>query len=585
MNFKYSKLSAQGEWLYIAGGDENDRVTAGSVVVAQNAGLAVELGQGDDTVAVSGKLDIQGETSFDLGDGNNQFSAGKTTVTESFFEVRSGSGNDSLTLSGNLEADMGAVWIDLGHGNNKGSFRALSVLESGSIHLNGEDGNDIISATALASSGGEIGFGLGDGANSLAVSGKVEVSEEGWIHLDTGEGNDTYSFGNTVSAVRGVFELQAGGGNDALQFKKDIEAEEGGRTEIYLGDGNDVLTISGKVSALSGGYNHINMDDGNSELAIKKNLEAEDLGVNEIFAGSGGVSVHIQGDMDARDGGTNRIGAEDGALVSISKGMIARDGANSIEIADGDAEVYVGDGMEARNGGTNSIATGGGNDLVRVVDDITVKNGAEFGANSISTGDGNDLIALDGSVAGLLLDAGDGYDVLQLAASSYSSFNRDYQSWLTEIARTDGLESMNAECISLALDSFRSLKNLNWLGDLAADAGILLKADTDGAGRSLKLSDIFTNSQQDLFSAVDLGGENSNTLTIKGSLDANGVQSDSLTILGDSQDSLKLDSAWTASGQTFEAEVFGSAGYFVEYSNSISNEVLLIQAEIAVVTA
>lgn len=402
-------------------------------------------------------------------------------------------------------------------------------------------------------------------------------TDSGVETLDGTDDKDKIAISGSVKSTdSGVNEIALGDGSDKLTIYGRLESENS--NTIDMGEGGSTLRVVGSVLATESGTNEITAGSDNDVVRIAGVLKAEDTASNDIHLGEGDNTISVALGMSARDDGANNINAGDGDdAVCITAGIYS-EGSNAIDVGNGDNQISVRGGMYA-DGGEILLTTGSGDDSVFINGMVKTSDG---GSIEIQTGAGNDVICLNGTVDSdsFTVDAGMGDDTLVLNASRVATFNRYYEDWLTDVADNGGLDSLNVETIEVKLGSTRGgLSDLEWLGEQAELAGIDLQLNINGAGRNIKLGDFFENDEADVFNVLSMTGGIKNTLTIKGSLDDNGYDSNELVILGDSKDTVKIDKAeWTEvkGGDTFH-------DFDVRVFSNDEGQSLLIQSELNVI--
>jgi Ca2+-binding RTX toxin-like protein len=202
------------------------------------AELAAELGDGDDTLAVSGTLD----TFADGGAGNDRLTsaAGDDALIggSGADSLTGGAGSDALTGDGFAATSPGDDTVDTA--DYSGRTTAVVVRLDGLAHDGGiEDasGDSVDTEHVTAGAGDDVLLG-DDAANRLRAG-------AGRDHLDGAGGDDTLAGGPGVDVLLG------GDGDDTLDAN-DGEADtvrcEAGEADTALADGADILTGCERVA-------------------------------------------------------------------------------------------------------------------------------------------------------------------------------------------------------------------------------------------------------------------------------------------------------------------------------------------------
>lgn len=462
------------------------------------------------------------------------------------------------------------------------SFSKISTSNQ-EYYVDGTDDKDVIkvSGSVSADKNGLNSFDLGGGNDTMTVTGKVSSDTGASNEIDLGAGCNTLTVTCGFSAKGANSANTVTGGDDRDVITSGRLVADAGANVIAAGGGDNRIAVTCAMTAKEGGYNRVTAGDGDDVVTVAGVMEsygnnnAAGLINNVIDAGDGDNYVTISAGMRAYDNGTNTINTGTGD-DHITVGKMYSEGHNRIYSEGGDNCVSV-RGMEAA-AGNNEIVTGNGSDTVCITGTLTAETGYR---NAINTGSGDDVVSLCGKVAsgGLNLNMGAGYDELILNASKASVFNTNYQDWLTNALQgSDGLV-LNVETIQVHLScKLSDFSSLSWLGDLTAQhaPGIALELSIDNYGRNINLSDLFSDSQANMFGVLDMSGNCRNTLTVNDSFADNGVLDNQLYIQGDRCDTVKLDSDWTAAGSTVNQH---GVTYDV-YTNS--GDSLMVQNEISV---
>lgn len=552
---RYPQINAVAGDNYIYGTPASDYVVTGNISTSKQATLNIETGEGIDWVDVKGALQSYGDTTIDLGEYSSRvdIAAGMYAITGSN-TINAGLGSDTITVSYKMES-WGVNSIDAGDGNNFLSF--------GEVASRGPSGVNSVQA--------------GVGNDTVRVLGNL-VSE-GENSINVGDGNNTLYFYRNVEANGGLNIIEAGLGSDSLTIGGSLIAQNQGSNEIYLGDGLNDFCLNGVLAAV-GGTNVINSGNGPDEMIFNLGIQAQYGGLNYIDAGDGDNDVIVRRTVNADNAENEIVAGMGNDDMTFYGGLTAGyRGANTIDAGDGQNEITVINGLDAA-GGVNSIFAGAGADQVCVNGFVKASGGGE---NLISTGDGNDVIQVIGQVGmgALTIDGGDGHDVLTLSANNSAWFNNNYQAWLTQYAFTDGLDSMGIEAIDVDLGSTAYLHQLSWLSTVTTGTDISVQLNLDNAGSRFNLGNLFMGRADDIFDTINLSGDYRNSLTIAGSLDRNYMSADELTVLGNVGDSVYLTRDWGATGRITDAD---SGHTFDVYTNYLSHEQLMLQAEISVIT-
>jgi hypothetical protein len=225
---------------------EGEAPAAEVTVTGVEAGVRVELGEGDDTMALA-DVSIQSNVSINMGEGND-------TV-----EVGIGAGEPGEVMPDEVSVMIrGALRITTEGGNDEITVDDATIR--GSLHVDAGDGDDTVSlggmngTVGVASLGG-LG-GLGGILNGEKIDARVHV--RGSLHVDLGGGSNELDM-NFVHAK--LFASVEGGSED-----DDINIGESQMLSLSVrtGDGMDTISLEG----VRGGFVHLLAGDGNDDVSI-----------------------------------------------------------------------------------------------------------------------------------------------------------------------------------------------------------------------------------------------------------------------------------------------------------------------------
>lgn len=438
----------------------------------------------------------------------------------------------------------------------------------------------------------------------------------------------SYVYNTRYTATTGKNNsLLVGDGQKSLAFNAGILAQGSGINNIQLGEGQHSITIKSGIAANSGGTNRFSSLGGNNDLTITGNVTTS--GLNEFAFNYGDHNVVINGDLLSNAGGANRFSMNQnfdgyGSTNFKVTGSIKSSGTTEVHTGSGDDTVNIEQYFQAlASGSKNLIETGEGNDTVVINRGMYAANGAN---NTISTGDGNDTVILRGyphaaavtgtgknyidlgagndkliitensdvvgagiRAGGLTVNGGDGYDTLVLdtfnhvnsagqQSRSDNTFQASFKPWLTDIAKTSGLGSMNMESIQVGVDRNTDMLRIDWLTKLVNDYNshasdekyIDYAMNLDHFASSFKLADVFTKAYTSSFGEISLEGSQSNQLTIGNTLRSGGYTHNDLIIKGDTNDTVKVGSSWTFQDVSHDDR---SGVDYNHYTNSIGEDI------------
>ena len=290
--------AAIGAGVSIDAGSGSDIVTLfvdGSTTSAENA--IVLGGVGDDTITVGAASGVGSFSNVDGGEGADSI----TISTGIYSAIAGGAGNDTINLTGTVNLQT-ADSISLGAGDDVISGSVTLQTAAGIL---GGDGADTITLAAIANSGS---FVNGDDTVNGGAADVISVTTQGVATIVRGKGGaDTIGISNlgvsavvagnaggdmiTVSGIADDAAIKAGQGGDML--KLDVATLAGISAEMIGGGGKDTITIEDTVVNNS----TITMNGG--------------AGVDSItFSGAIGAGVNL-GVLGISNMGDSKVGAMD----------------------------------------------------------------------------------------------------------------------------------------------------------------------------------------------------------------------------------------------------------------------------------
>ncbi|WP_107695752.1 beta strand repeat-containing protein [Campylobacter concisus] len=449
----------------VSGGAGNDKIfindgtkfTGGSILGDGGATLDPINGPGNDQITISGTNTVLDNVNIDTGDANAVGGAKDTVKIEDaqlkYTNIRSGNGNDEITITGN--ANLTGGYNRSGSGDDTITVSGNAILNN--TYLQGEQGSDTITISGnVKAKGGN--FNTGAGADD-----KIEIKDNAeldgtTLQFEGGKSTDKATLNVTGNAVLKDVSIQASSslGEQYMNFHQSGEAKvkslmgsqnkdvidiagdftytnvnhlqtHGGDDEIKMhggatvkvsvdmGDGKDTLTIDNATFKDS----LVNMDGGNDEVNINAGAN---LTGTRIYTGDGNDTVNVRGGTFSEaeiglDKGKNEVNIESGAVFGDRDAGLNGFGEHKTYIrSDHRASQNSEDTINVKAGATvknAEIQTYGGEDTLNI--DGTVIN------SNIKLGSGNDTVSIgknasiDGSST---IDGGAGFDTLKVADGS-----------------------------------------------------------------------------------------------------------------------------------------------------------------------
>ncbi|MDH2273602.1 hypothetical protein [Moraxella porci] len=272
--------------------------TLSGASLAQRGNIAVNTGEGHDIFEVQNTVNSTTGLTLDMGAGNDLMRIrnnldGKHNITM-------GDGDDTLEVGGYISGNFlnNDVIIDFGEGDN--TMFVGSNVDSKTVGYNHSytfgSGNDTVYI-----GGNVVGdnhtYNLGDGDNNMTVIGAIQNT----VAIQSGAGNDTFTFTEFGSAINQAPTLDAGAGSDTVIIKDQL-----GYGSIYVnenkaringGEGEDTLVFEKANGAFSSitfaGFETIDLTaTGEQTVNLRISDLVSDTSVNEIMI-KGGTDDYV----------------------------------------------------------------------------------------------------------------------------------------------------------------------------------------------------------------------------------------------------------------------------------------------------
>jgi hypothetical protein len=255
--------------------EEGETPAAEVTLTGVTRGIRVDLGDGDDTLAIS-DVSLRGNVSIETGDGND------TVMIGAEGDVMAGSLLDDLDASVALR---GSLSVDTGEGNDDVTVASAAVR--GRLSIDTGIGEDTVSLGAEAAPmasllGGLPGGPLGD------VDLEASLHVRGGAHVELGDGNDELDVNGV--RVHTFASVHGGDGDD------DIRVNHSAALGLVIAgqDGDDTVSLDGVHARFLG----LSTGDGEDDVSI----------VDSVFM-SLGVSLGADNDTLLTDSLTARFAA------------------------------------------------------------------------------------------------------------------------------------------------------------------------------------------------------------------------------------------------------------------------------------
>ncbi|WP_246192181.1 beta strand repeat-containing protein, partial [Pseudoxanthomonas sangjuensis] len=510
-------LQLSGNYNGTAGDDTF--VVAGTVASSG----ALDLGDGNDMLDVSGVLDTGGGT-FALGNGDDSFVVHDGTVV--LGTVDGGDGLDTRVYDINLNADVGALL----------NFEGITKTGTGTLNITGPAATDLQEVQVL---GGTLNVGAG--ASVIATPGTTLdtlVATGATLNVDgsygCGDGNDTMSVSGTVSGS-GTVDLC--GGDDLLTLS------DGADLSGLLNPIDGGAHGTGDTVALnfSGDYTFTDSQTVNFENLSKQNNGTATLtGIQTwetVQLDGGALTVDASSTLFApsltmANGTTFQVDgfASGGPLFIDSMTITGSDGVNTVLVSEG-AMLRAGGGL------------GDGDDVLDVAGVLDV------GGGIFDLGAGDDRFIVHDTTTMLgTVDGGTGTDLLEVNVSNGNTVPLGTLLGFESLGKSgEGTLQING------VSEFIDVDLLAGTLEVTAGASVAAQSTSVAAGSTLQLDGSYT------------GTAGSDTFVVAGAVTGTGTLD-----MGDGDDSFTIQDGADLSGllnpvgggggiDTFVADIAGDA--------------------------
>lgn len=426
-------------------GDGNDTLVNDDVILE-----TVDMKGGDDTLINSGTIIGTNGVAIDMGDGDDSVTL--LAGSKIYGEIRLGAGDDRLVATG-AEGDLS---IDAGDGDDEvigGEGDDLIRGGNGDDVLNGGNGDDVLDGgegNDLLIGGEGDDFLFGRGGDDTLIGG------EGNDLLDGGEGNDTADYSDDSEGV--TVDLGTGRATGSGIGRDTLASIE----NVIGGSGDDVLIGNEAANILFGGAGNDRIVIGAGDMA--EGGEGDDR-IEAIAGGTGGIVVS----GDAGDDALHLRGTGLGQITTVSgiETLVAEAGQWSVATSSDFERINV------LNGAT--ITSGILIDKDDIVD-VAVGGSIATDKNTVTWAGGGDATLTN---AGLIA-AADGERLLQVTAGATGSLVLDNQSGGT-------LQGALKPSKAGAADATITINNA---GLITADGRVIDFRDFDANGASATINNL-----------------------------------------------------------------------------------------------
>ena len=429
----------------VSGGAGNDKIfindgtkfTGGSILGDGGATLDPTNGPGNDQITISGARTELNNVNIDTGDANaNAVGGAKDTVKIEdaklkYTNIRSGNGNDEITITGN--ANLTGGFNRSGSGDDTITVNGNAILNN--TYLQGEQGSDTITISGnVKAKGGN--FNTGAGADD-----KIEIKDNAeldgtTLQFEGGKSTDKATLNVTGNAVLKDVSIQASSslGEQYMNFHQSGEA----RVKSLMGSQNkDVIDIAGDFTYTN--TNHLQTHGGDDEIKMhggaKVTVKADmGEGIDTLTIDNATLKKDSSVSMD---GGNDEININAGANLTGTR-IYTGDGEDKVYVRGGtfsEAEIGLDKGKNEvniesgavfgdRDAGLNAFnehktyIRSDYRDNYNSEDTINVKAGATVKNAEIQTYGGEDTLNIDGTVINSNINVGSGNDTVSIGKNA-----------------------------------------------------------------------------------------------------------------------------------------------------------------------
>lgn len=405
--------------LTVDGGDGNDSLDLTGTTIGGTA--TVRLGAGHDYFTAGGDLFFGKGFTVDLGLGQNTFDVNATSLISNgaISALAGGSAIELQTfiLAAAVGDVKGGVTLRTSTVSPTdfeiGAMSDDSLRVTGGISITSGSGDDTVTLAGYIEALGTFAMNLGNGFNSVSSSDAGLIKANALSYVG-GSGQDSVTFDNQALQVTGSLSFSGSAGTNFLDLNPASTLRIGGGLSFVGGTGNDTLLIDGP-SAIIGGAVSMNVSTGNNAL-----------GFDAVSGSAGSLSFVASTGNDVVDIGQFE-GAS--TLVTVRGNVSISTGYGSADVMVRDADIYgnLSITTAVAFGGIDTVrlidSDFRGNVNVNLVgaaeSDVVVRDGIFDRAVTINTGGGDDYVAFDTDTdVSSIYSVFDGYVRINLGAGN-----------------------------------------------------------------------------------------------------------------------------------------------------------------------
>lgn len=169
-----------------------------------------------------------------------------------------------------------------------------STGSSGSVNVSLDGGDDTLTVNGdIHAEIGTVTFSNGDGNDHMVINGSVNADTGGYVYIQDLAGNNEATLaGGLNMAGTGVLQVDYGSGDDQLNIEGNIHAEGSNNIVVDAGSGNDAVSLAGAVDTISG--MHLDGGAGHDTLILSAPDEATFQQWYSTWLSSGSIQSHVQ---------------------------------------------------------------------------------------------------------------------------------------------------------------------------------------------------------------------------------------------------------------------------------------------------
>jgi hypothetical protein len=397
-------------------GNSITNVNAANSLEISGALKVTALGGTDNvTISAPGQGAIKGGLNLSLGEGSNSIGISGGGVAFGSITISSGAGVDSF-FAGAASLRTGAINLNFGGGNSNVVFAGTEFQAGGAVKITTGAGDDnVVFSSAESRIPAGIFFTAGDGVNALTSGGASLKS--GPINVQFGEhalGTSVVSITNLLTSIKGALTVTAKSGNEVVNLT--TPTFNAGTVNLSLGDGTNAVTFAGTSHRVGG----VSFVGGSGADTVT-------LSGQEIIVG--GLKAFLGGGNNTLSGAGNSLIVGGKLQVAAGSGEDTLGLSHSNQRYNAGVGLNLGDGVNQVTFTSQTFRSGGG---IKLLSGNHAAGNANFHlfattlhvagpvSASFASGDSSVVISSQGAgrLPGVRVVGGAGFDVLSLSGST-----------------------------------------------------------------------------------------------------------------------------------------------------------------------